>query len=102
MDDYSSIAFGEKIRALREAEGMGRQDFSDTTGIPKNTLIRLEQGKNAPSGKVLMQITKAFPKYTMWLMNDQTIEEVGQVSPEIERTRDRLKPTGTDTESPNR
>lgn len=97
MGDDASIAIGEKIRALREAEGMGRQEFSDLTGIPKNTLIRLEQGKNAPSGKVLMQITKAFYKYTLWLMTDQTDEGCGQISPEIEKARDALKKTGTDT-----
>ena len=98
MGDDASSVVGEKIRALREAESMGRQEFSDLTGIPKNTLIRLEQGRNAPSGKVLMQLTNTFPQYTMWLMNDQVIEEAGQVSPEIEKARKTLKQTGTDTD----
>ncbi|GAB2782196.1 hypothetical protein GCM10027040_05330 [Halomonas shantousis] len=98
MDDHASIAIGEKIRALRDAEGMGRQEFSDVTGIPKNTLIRLEQGKNAPSGKVLLQVTNAFTKYTLWLMTDQINEEAGQISPEIEKARKDFKPTGTDTD----
>lgn len=97
MDGNASIVIGEKIRALREAEGMGRQEFSDLTGIPKNTLIRLEQGKNAPSGKVLMQITSTFHKYTLWLMTDQVSEEAGQISPQIEKARADLKKTGTDT-----
>lgn len=56
---------------------MGRQEFSDLTGIPKNTLIRLEQGENAPSGKVLMQIKSAFHKYTLWLMIDQVSKDLG-------------------------
>ncbi|MGQ0333106.1 helix-turn-helix domain-containing protein [Halomonas elongata] len=98
MSDKASTTVGEKIRAIREAEQVGRQEFSDLTGIPKNTLIRLEQGRNAPSGRVLMQVTQAFPQYTMWLMNDQVIEEAGQVSPEIERARKSLKQTGTDTD----
>ncbi|ATJ83691.1 helix-turn-helix domain-containing protein [Halomonas beimenensis] len=98
MDGEASSVIGEKIRALREAEGMGRQEFSDLTGIPKNTLIRLEQGKNSPSGKVLMQVTNTFPQYTMWLMNDQVIEDAGQISPEIEKARKTLKQTGTDTD----
>lgn len=98
MSGDASIEIGEKIRALREAEGMGRQEFSDLTGIPKNTLIRLEQGRNAPSGKVLMQVTQAFEKYTLWLMNGQVNEAAGQVSPEIERVRKMLKQTGTDAD----
>lgn len=89
---------GEKIREIREVEGMGRHAFSQATGIGKETLIKVEQGKTAPSGKVLKQITNTFPQYTMWLMNDQVIEEVGQVSPEIEKVRKTLKQTGTDTD----
>lgn len=89
---------GEKIRAIREVEGMGRHAFCEATGIGKETLIKVEQGKTAPSGKVLKQITNTFPQYTMWLMTDQVIEEVGQVSPAIEEARKALKQTGTDTE----
>ncbi|GGY10393.1 transcriptional regulator [Litchfieldella qijiaojingensis] len=76
-----SSDLGKKVRAIREAEGMGRQAFCNVTGITKQTLINIEQGRNAPSGKLLAQVTKAFPQYTMWLMNDQVIEEVGQISP---------------------
>lgn len=77
---------------------MGRQAFCDTTGVPKQTLINVENGRNEPSFKVMTKITQAFPQYTMWLMNDQVIEEVGQVSPEIEQARKSLKQTGTDTD----
>ncbi|MBE0489925.1 MAG: helix-turn-helix transcriptional regulator [Halomonas sp.] len=98
MNDQASSSFGEKIREIREAEGMGRQEFSDVTGIPKNTLIRLEQGKNEPSAKVLSQVCKEFGKYTVWLMADQVNEEAGQISPGIEKARKTLKRTGTDTD----
>lgn len=79
-----SSDLGKKVRAIREAEGMGRHVFCNVTGITKQTLINIEQGRNAPSGKLLAQVTKAFPQYTMWLMNGQVIEEVGQISPEME------------------
>ncbi|ERS91941.1 helix-turn-helix domain-containing protein [Halomonas sp. PBN3] len=98
MCDEASSSFGEKIRLIREAEEMGRQEFSDVTGIPKNTLIRLEQGKNEPSAKVLSQVCRSFERYTTWLMTDQVNEIAGQVSPEMERARKELKPTGTDTD----
>lgn len=98
MSDQASSSFGEKIRAIRDAEGMGRQEFSDVTGVPKNTLIRLEQGKNEPSAKVLSQICKAFEHYTTWLMTDGINENAGQISPEIEKARKTLKQTGTDTD----
>ncbi|WP_136066423.1 helix-turn-helix transcriptional regulator [Modicisalibacter radicis] len=93
-----STTDGEKIRAIREAEDMGRQEFSDLTGIKKQTLISTEQGRMACSLKTVKQVLSVFPKYTMWLVNDQVLEEAGQVSPEIEKARKAFKPTGTDTE----
>ena len=98
MSDQASSSFGEKIREIRDAEEMGRQEFSDKTGIPKNTLIRLEQGKNEPSAKVLSQVCRAFSQYTTWLMADVVNENAGQISPGMERTRKELKATGTDTD----
>ncbi|WP_110631240.1 helix-turn-helix domain-containing protein [Salinicola salarius] len=97
--EHTSSPIGEKIREIRETEELGRQAFCDLTGIPKQTLINVENGRNEPSFKVMRKITAVYPQYTMWLMNDQTIEEVGQISPDIEKARQSLKPTGTDTGS---
>lgn len=89
---------GEKIREIREAEGMGRQEFCDLTGIKKQTLISTEQGRMACSLKTARQVTAVFPKYRSWLIDDVTDEDSGQISPEIERARQMLKQTGTDTD----
>ncbi|WP_251978741.1 helix-turn-helix transcriptional regulator [Salinicola avicenniae] len=94
-----SSDLGKKVREIREAEGFGRQAFCDMIGVPKQTLINVEMGRSGPSGKLLAEVSQAFSKYTLWLMTNQTNEEAGQVSPDIEKARDRLKPTGTDTES---
>ncbi|MHA3027484.1 helix-turn-helix transcriptional regulator [Chromohalobacter israelensis] len=93
-----SSALGKKVREIREAEGMGRQAFSDLTGIPKQTLINIENGRSSPSGKLLAQVSTAFSKYTLWLMTDEVNEAGGQVSPEVEKARKTLKKTGTDTD----
>lgn len=92
-----SSELGQKVREIREAEELGRQAFSEVTDIPKQTLINIEVGKSAPSGKHLASVSKAFTKYTLWLMTDQVDEVCGQVSPEIERARRTLKQTGTGT-----
>jgi len=89
---------GEKIREIREASGMGRQEFCDLTGIKKQTLISTEQGRMACSLKTVRQITAAFPQYRSWLVDDEIDEEAGQISPEIEKARKTLKQTGTDTD----
>ena len=96
--EHTSTPIGEKIRSIRESEGLGRQAFCDLTEIPKQTLINVENGRNEPSYKIMRKLLNVYPQYTMWLMNDQVIEEAGQISPAIEEARKALKQTGTDTE----
>lgn len=62
---------------------MGRQAFVDKTGIPKNTLINIEQGRNDPSYTSIKAILDAWPEYTLWLMQDTVEPGAGQISPEI-------------------
>lgn len=89
-----STILGNKIREIRESLKLGRQVFCDLTGLKKSTLIRIETGPTDPSAKTLQSITKTWPQYTMWLMNDEVIPEAGQISPEIEDTRKKLKTAG--------
>lgn len=61
---------GEKIRKLREEElEMGRAEFCDITGIPKQTLIKIEQGKTDPRVSTLLKITDRYPEYATWLIS---------------------------------
>lgn len=93
-----STGVGQKIRDIRETEGLGRQAFSDRTGINKETLIKVEQGKNDPSFSVLQKITNCYPQYTLWLMTNQVNPDAGQISPDVDQVHQDLKATGTDTE----
>ncbi|MDR5865282.1 helix-turn-helix transcriptional regulator [Halomonas koreensis] len=88
----------QKIRSIREAETSGRAEFSELIGVPKKTLIGIEQTGRVPKGDLLQAVCRQWPKYTMWLMTDQVDEASGQVSPEIEKARKELKHTGTDTD----
>lgn len=61
---------GEKIRKLREEElEMGRAEFSEITGIPKQTLIKIEQGQTDPRVSTLLKITEKYPNYALWLVS---------------------------------
>ncbi|WP_431025032.1 hypothetical protein [Halomonas sp. H5] len=88
----------QKIRLIREVETSGRAEFSELIGVPKKTLIGIEQTGRVPKGDLLQAVCRQWPKYTMWLMTDQVNEEAGQISPEIEKARKTLKQTGTDTD----
>lgn len=77
-----STPIGEKIRNVREALGMGRQEFVDKTGIVKATLIGIEQGRQEPKAGVLIAIATAFPEYAAYLLTDET--RVKQKHPEVD------------------
>jgi len=77
----------EKIRAIREAETSGRQEFCKLVGVNKGTLARIEQTGQIPKGDLLQRICAQWPQYTMWLMTDATDADCGQISPEDELTR---------------
>jgi transcriptional regulator with XRE-family HTH domain len=86
-------ALGSKIRKIREAEGLGRAEFCKITGIPKDSLIRIETKGSEPKSGVLLAVCAKFEKYALWLTTDKVAPEVGQISPEIEESRRNLKAT---------
>jgi len=76
-----STPIGEKIRNIRESLGMGRQEFVDTTGIAKGTLIGIEQNRQEPKAGVLIAIAEAWPEYAAYLLTDNV--EIKQRRPEV-------------------
>ena len=77
-----STPIGEKIRNVREALGIGRQEFVDITGIAKGTLIGIEQGRQEPKAGVLIAIAEAWPQYAAYLLTDETGKK--QRNPEVD------------------
>lgn len=77
---------GEKIRAIREAEGLTREEFGELLMIPVGTLRRYETGRiENVGGEVLVKIVSHpnFHKYMNWLMTDRTDETIGQIAPTL-------------------
>lgn len=75
-------SIGEKIRNVREALEMGRQEFVEKIGIPKGTIISIEQGHREPKARVLIAIAAAFPQYAAYLLTDEV--DIKQKNPEVE------------------
>lgn len=85
-----STSLGEKIRILREAEGLTREEFEEMTGVPAGNTKRYETGRTKSIGSdFLIKITQhvRFQKYTLWLMSDLTAPEAGQIAPEIKEDK---------------
>jgi transcriptional regulator with XRE-family HTH domain len=84
-----STPIGKKIRNVREALKMGRQEFVDKTGIPKGTVIGIEQGLREPKSGVLIAIAAAFPEYAAYLLSDEL--GIAQKNPEVEEVAKNLQ-----------
>ncbi len=79
------MKLSEKVRALREAEGLSQAKFCDIIGLSLNTLKKYEKGNFEPGGNALLKITThpLFQKYTLWLMTDKTAPQAGQIAPAL-------------------
>lgn len=78
-----SIPIGEKIRNVRESLGMGRAEFSQKTGIPKDTLIGAELNRREPKAGILIAVAQQWPEYAAYLLTDEV--EIKQRNPEAEK-----------------
>ncbi|AVY99417.1 transcriptional regulator [Lelliottia sp. WB101] len=80
-----SSELAEKMKAIREAEGLSQSKFSEITGISISTIKKYETGVKDPGSRTLLKVTThpEYKKYTMWLMSDETNEAAGQISPAL-------------------
>ncbi|MFV0447632.1 MAG: helix-turn-helix domain-containing protein [Vibrio sp.] len=79
------MEFGKKIKAIRIAEKLERQEMAQLVDISRGTLRDCEQCVSKPSAETLKKITKheRFKKYAFWLMTDETLPESGQIAPDF-------------------
>ncbi|EAW9081790.1 helix-turn-helix domain-containing protein [Salmonella enterica] len=90
------MSIGKKIRLIREAEDLTREQFCSLIDIPVGTLRRYETEKiSNVGGDVLVKIVNhpQFFKYMNWLMTGKTNEAAGQISPSL--SPDGLKHTSS-------
>jgi transcriptional regulator with XRE-family HTH domain len=78
-----TLEIGEKFRRIREAEQLGREAFSEMTGIPFGTLRGIEGGNHEPSFAVIQKLAlnERTQKYMLWLLTGETNLGTGQVTP---------------------
>ncbi|EHI7916159.1 helix-turn-helix transcriptional regulator [Salmonella enterica] len=91
-----SIEISNKLKAIRESEGLSQAKFANLIGIAVGTIKQYETGVRGVGTEVLLKVTRhpRLEKYTMWLMSDKTNEAAGQISPS-------LSPDGQERTSPS-
>jgi transcriptional regulator with XRE-family HTH domain len=70
-----STPIGKKIRNIREHLELGRAEFSEKTGIPKQTLIGLEKSERGVHSDVLTGIARLWPEYAAYLLTDIIVKQ---------------------------
>lgn len=88
------FAANTRIKTLREAIGLTRDEFSVRAGIGATQLSNIEQKKQKAYAWHLEEIAKQWPEYAYWLMTGKILPEVGQISPELEEVREKLERAG--------
>ncbi|HHR6031341.1 helix-turn-helix transcriptional regulator [Providencia alcalifaciens] len=76
---------GDKIRLIRESEGLNRKELSELLGISYGTLNNYETKGIQLTESSIVKFTNhpRFEKYTLWLLTGKTNEEIGQISPTL-------------------
>lgn len=78
------MELADKLKAIRQKEGLTQSQFCDATGISLSSYKKYELGLRLEISSIaLMKITThpRFTKYTLWLMTGHTALESGQISP---------------------
>lgn len=61
-------SLGDRIRRLREAQGMTQEELAKAAGIGRVTLVRIETGDRSPRYATLMALAKALGRATADLL----------------------------------
>ncbi|WP_150046131.1 helix-turn-helix domain-containing protein [Methylomonas rhizoryzae] len=85
---------GQRIEELRKFKGLSRRKLQEVTGIADYTWQAVEIGKQIANEDHIKALSKLWPEYKYWLVFGETCVENGQISPELEETRQKLEQAG--------
>ena len=57
--DSRLLALGDRIKNIREIEGLSIRDLSELAGINKSQIVRIESGQSDPHYTTLLRIAQA-------------------------------------------
>jgi transcriptional regulator with XRE-family HTH domain len=62
------LTIGNRIKQRRQQLGLSQNDLADMLKITQNQIWRYEQGKNSPTGEVIIALAQALETSTDWLL----------------------------------
>lgn len=79
---------------LIDLKALKNEDLEELTGIAKTKWGNLRTRKQRVNEDHIIAFNKLWPEYAYWLTTGLTIPEAGQISPELEETREKLNKAG--------
>ncbi len=62
--------FGEKLRTLRQRDGLTLRQLGDMLGVSNTFVLSIEQGKKVPNAAMILKIAEVFDVTPNQLMLD--------------------------------
>lgn len=86
----------ERMKQLLTFKDTKTKDLEELTGIDRNRWNNLR--KTIPTAKARAEeveaLAKIYPEYAYWITTGLTIPDAGQISPELEESRQKLDKAG--------
>jgi len=84
----------ERLIKLMDYKQTGPADLSRKTGIAAQRWADIRIGRVRASTEELDACVKLWPEYAYWIATGETLPQAGQISPEMEETRQKLLKVG--------
>lgn len=94
MENLDELEINRRLKKLREGLKLTRDEFGMRVKIKSGQIASIENERQKMPGWYIEAIGKEFPEYSYWLATGLTLPESGQISPEIEETRQNLNKVG--------
>lgn len=84
----------ERLNKVIEFKGFMPMELEEKTGIDRMKWANLKRERIRAQEEHIEAICKLAPEFAYWITTGLTIPEAGQVSPELEKIREKLKKAG--------
>ncbi len=72
VDNYGEMRkFGEKLRTLRQRQGLSQDQLGDMLGVHQTHIGRIERGEKTPNARMILKISRIFNVPADQLIKDE-------------------------------
>ena len=88
------MKLNERLKKVLDNSGLSNPKLEEKTGIKRENWSALRNGRTRVNEDHIEAINNLWPEYAFWITTGNTIPEAGQISPELEEQRQKLRKAG--------